>query len=466
MQVKKFEAPTIQEALDNVKRELGPEAIILQTKKNKRGFGLMSKASVEVTAAVSDRSLQKKQIVEKRFPEPNKMMMQNLSAEKQANLIDKYVESNLEKAGKTRDQVSFSKQGKKITATRYIDIEDDSAAKFSDKKAEAVQRREPVQKMEPVRQVVSPPKPSLNLEEEVRILRKMIEDLRNAKVQQGPEMNQNPVYQSRMDSPLLQEAYDHLVISGIERRLAYSLIKKVSFELGPEKLGNIDIILDALAQEIMQTVEVLSPFTQIKQDRTDHSSSPSVVAIVGPTGVGKTLTLAKLASEAVHQRSLRVGLINLDHREESSFEQLGTYAKILNLPFRSVASLDDLRIALLDFQNLDLIMIDTSGCSQKDPDSLKAIQTSLKSVPDIQVFLVVSATTRDSELYDTASRFAVCGPRGLIVTKLDESSSYGSIYNVSQRAKLPLTYFTTGQKIPEDIEAATSERLTLLLLDF
>src|SRR4051812_45673475 len=105
MQVKKFEAPTIQEALEHVKRELGPEAIILQTKKNKRGFGLMSKSSVEVTAAVSDRSLHKKQLVETRVSTPNKSSIQKLSAGKQADFFDQYMDKHLQKATQTQDRV-------------------------------------------------------------------------------------------------------------------------------------------------------------------------------------------------------------------------------------------------------------------------------------------------------------------------------------------------------------------------
>ena len=94
MQVKKFEAPTIQEALETIKRELGPEAFILQTKKTKRGFGLMSKESVEVTAAVSERSMQKKEFVEKRLPVSTRSQVKNLTATKQAEFMDKYSEKH------------------------------------------------------------------------------------------------------------------------------------------------------------------------------------------------------------------------------------------------------------------------------------------------------------------------------------------------------------------------------------
>ncbi|MCM2324689.1 MAG: hypothetical protein NDJ90_15630, partial [Oligoflexia bacterium] len=135
MQVKKFEAPTIQEALDTIKRELGPEAVILQTKKHKRGFGLMSKESVEVTAAVSDRSMQKKAFTETRLPQPNRDAARKLPADRQADLYDRYLDKHLERAGVTKDRVEVSgRRGgdasaqKRLTATRYIDIADDGAS--------------------------------------------------------------------------------------------------------------------------------------------------------------------------------------------------------------------------------------------------------------------------------------------------------------------------------------------------
>src|SRR3954465_1990584 len=117
MQVKKFEAPTIQEALDTIKRELGPEAIILQTKQNKRGFGLMSKGSVEVTAAVSERSLHKKHFAEKRMPEKTQGAIRATTAAKEADLYDSAMDKHLEKEmRKTKDSVELGASSKKITA--------------------------------------------------------------------------------------------------------------------------------------------------------------------------------------------------------------------------------------------------------------------------------------------------------------------------------------------------------------
>src|SRR5690606_23456674 len=139
--------------------------------------------------------------------------------------------------------------------------------------------------------------------------------------------------------------------------------------------------------------------------------------------------------------------------------------KLLNVPFRNVITADDLKSAVADFRSLDLILIDTTGRSQRDPESLNELLEILSSCQRVCSQLVVSATTRDNELYDIGKRFSMFRPQGLVVSKLDEATLYGSIYNVSQRAKLPLAYFTTGQRVPEDIEEATKERLTALILD-
>lgn len=164
MQVKKFEAPTIQEALDTIKRELGPEAIILQTKTNKRGFGLLSKGSVEITAAISDRSIQKKKYVETRIQEDKRQEIKRLPATRQADIFNKYAEKYLDRrANNTQDRVEVSTKAQPkplkervqsafqqvasnnqtadpatnhVTKTRYIDIaEDNSIEKLNSAKA-------------------------------------------------------------------------------------------------------------------------------------------------------------------------------------------------------------------------------------------------------------------------------------------------------------------------------------------
>jgi flagellar biosynthesis protein FlhF len=459
MQVKKFEAPTIQEALDTIKRELGPEAIILQTKKHKRGFGLMSKDSVEVTAAVSERSLHKKQAVESRLPEPGKQVLSKMPSNRQADFIERYGQKTNEMRGsgaiaagppraapippRAPSVASASTVASaapapvtvpaKVTPTRYIDI-DDPAPKASSTK--------------------------LSVEEEVRYLKRMIEEMKD--VQDSREFTGTAAQPIRaggaLEHPALQDAFDQLVINGLDKRYALTLVKAAAFELGEDGARNPDVLLDQIAAEIMNHTEIATPLPA-------KGAAPSIVALVGPTGVGKTTTIAKIASDALLRRGLKVGLINLDSYKVAAFDQLGTYAKILNVPFRSVANSEDLLAAVHDFRSLDLVLIDTTGRSQRDPDSLKEMQAVLQAIPEIRTQVVLAATTRDGELYDMANRFSVFRPQGIIVSKLDEATIYGSIYNVSQKAKLPLLYFTTGQRVPEDIEEATRERVASLVLE-
>jgi flagellar biosynthesis GTPase FlhF len=294
---------------------------------------------------------------------------------------------------------------------------------------------------------------------ELQALRKMVEELR----QQQIENNNRQVDSTQVSAfatPALQEAFDQLVVHGVERRFALDLIRNAGFELGNDRAKSLDDVLDQVASEILGGIETADALEGI----TPGTGSPTVMALVGPTGVGKTTTMAKIASQAM-KRGLRVGLINLDYVKASAFEQLATFARVLNLPFRSAHSVDDLSFAIRDFSTLDLILVDTTGRSQRDPESLKEIHSMLATVPSMRTLLVLSATTRDAEMYDMASRFAVFRPQGLVFSKLDETTLYGAIYNVPQKVRLPLLYFTTGQKVPDDIEQASSERVVSLVMD-
>jgi flagellar biosynthesis protein FlhF len=458
MQVKKFEAPTLQEALDHVKRELGPEAIILQTKKYKRGFGLMSKPSVEVTAAISDRSVQKKTYVEARLPEKNKEVLSKLSADRQAEFYDKYAELRTKVRGGAGTGATAQGAKPKITATRYIEIDEDEIP--APVVAKPATRAPVVNAAQPA---VGAPPSGMTVEDEVKHLKRMIEEMKNVQDDSSFGVGaQAMTTQSRMSTPALQSAFEQLVMNGVDKRYAFDLIKRVSFELGDESSNDPDAVTDLLAAEVMRNTEVTSPLNGIAPQ---NGTGPAVIALVGPTGVGKTTTVAKIASDAILKRGLKVGLINLDGYKVAAFDQLATYARILNVPFRSAGSSEDFQAAIQDFQSLDLILIDTTGRSQKDPSSLTEMQKLLQSVPHVRTQIVLSVTTRDSELYDMANRFSIFHPEGIIVSKLDEGTIYGAVFNVSQKAKLPLVYFTTGQRVPEDIEEATQERVAALILD-
>jgi flagellar biosynthesis protein FlhF len=222
-------------------------------------------------------------------------------------------------------------------------------------------------------------------------------------------------------------------------------------------------VLERLAYQLMRETEVKDILEGI--GATSGNAKTTVMAVVGPTGVGKTTTVAKIASLAILEKNLRVGLINLDSYKVAAAEQLSTYARIMGLPFRSVNSKEELHQALHDFGSLDLVILDTTGRSQKDQENLNQLRQTLESVENMRSVLMISATTKDADLAEVSSRFKIFQPAGLVISKLDETSVYGCVFNAQKRTKLPLVYFTVGQRVPEDIEKASAERVADLILD-
>jgi flagellar biosynthesis protein FlhF len=470
MQVKKFEAQTIQEALENVKKELGPEAIILETKKTKKGFGIMSKPFFEITAAPSNNSFNKKEYIEKRMANDKKAVIQTITPVKQEKIFDKYTTKQLDRALNTQDHVAVSslvsqaKVSSKITATRYVDI-DDHLTEEKKENTTSVFHKKSIS--DSYQEVSISADVNLSVENEIDSLKKMIKDLKNQQesmigvsVSRSDKIDNHPL----LKNPFVQDIFDQLVVNGIERKYAFSLLKKVEFDIGSQFSVDDDQIIDMVAIELMNQIKIISiPDLVFSYKKSKNVLNPLILAVVGPTGSGKTTTVAKLSGDLITKKNLKVGLINLDQHKASAFEQLGIYAKIIKAPFRSANSLSDLEAALQDFKNLDSVLIDTPGRSQKDTEFLKQLE-SLLSHFSVTSLLTVSATTRDFESYEIGSRFSIFNPQGLVISRLDEASLFGSIYNLTQKTRMSLAYFTTGQKIPEDIEEASAERVASLIL--
>ncbi|MGE3261751.1 MAG: flagellar biosynthesis protein FlhF [Bacteriovoracia bacterium] len=506
MQVKKFEAATMQEALKVIKRELGPDAIILSTKHLKSGFGLMSKASVEVTAAVAEKDLKKKKMAEKDLPQNVKEKIWNSKAEKQSEIYDTYFEKQLKRANKDRVEIAEASRRAKepapIQQTQSRQITDDqraAAAINAQRQAQRQQQqsvRQQIIETEQPRYAASPAQASspatavrerryIDISDEespaqarasivntggessssdtkVRSLEKDIEQLKSMIGELASGASGREESDPDLSEELVRAMHD-LANQGIEKKFARAIVRQVSFDLTPEERANEGAIMDKIAYYLMEGVKV--------RDLLDHvgavagKSTSTAVALVGPTGVGKTTTIAKIASLGILEKRLRVGLINLDSYKVAAADQLATYAKIMNVPFRSVTTREELQQAVYDFASLDLVLIDTTGRSQKDQESLLQLRHMLASIEGVQTALLVSATTKDTDITEVVTRFKIFNPVGLVFSKLDETSLYGCIYNVHKRSGLPLLYFTVGQRVPEDIEKASAERIADLVLD-
>lgn len=188
------------------------------------------------------------------------------------------------------------------------------------------------------------------------------------------------------------------------------------------------------------------------------SRPPKVVALIGPTGVGKTTTIAKLAADFGLTQRKRVGLITLDTFRIAAVEQLRTYAQIMDIPFEIASSPEEILEAVNTLSNMDFVFIDTVGRSQKSARHLDELKKALEPVMP-ETHLVLSATTKTKDLIDIVGKFTHIPTHRLLFTKLDETDNLDNIHELYERFSLPISYLTTGQRVPEDIELATEVRM-------
>ena len=189
-----------------------------------------------------------------------------------------------------------------------------------------------------------------------------------------------------------------------------------------------------------------------------------LVALVGPTGVGKTTTIAKLAAHYRLREKCRVGLITVDTYRIAAVEQLRTYADIIDLPMQVVSAPEEMRDAVAGMDDMDLILVDTAGRSPKDEVRIRELRAFLSEAEADEVHLVLASAAGPRVLEHTAQRFAVVGTTALILTKLDEVAGLGGTLPLLRASRLPLSYLTNGQDVPDDIEVADARRLARLIL--
>jgi len=206
---------------------------------------------------------------------------------------------------------------------------------------------------------------------------------------------------------------------------------------------------------------LLKKMIGVRVEREIPKGNKKIMMLVGPTGVGKTTTLAKLAARfSFIEHHHKVGIITLDTYRIGALEQLFQYAKMMKLPIEDVVDTHDFQQALDTLSYCDLILIDTVGSSQFDKEKLEKIsQFLISSDRSIDVNLVVSASTKLEDLRDIYASFSFLNLDTMIVTKFDETKGFGNIFSLSSESALPLSYFSLGQEVPDDIMPASSDFL-------
>ena len=186
--------------------------------------------------------------------------------------------------------------------------------------------------------------------------------------------------------------------------------------------------------------------------------------LVGPTGVGKTTTIAKLAGRLALVEGKKVGLITVDTYRIGAVEQLKTYADIMNLPFKVVYNMNDMDDAIETMSECEVVLIDTTGRSSKNRMQIAELRTFVEKADTKNIQLVLSATTKNKDLKYIIEGYQILNYNSIIVTKLDETSTYGSILNILETAKIPLSFVSTGQNVPDDIKELSVDSIINLIL--
>jgi flagellar biosynthesis protein FlhF len=251
--------------------------------------------------------------------------------------------------------------------------------------------------------------------------------------------------------------FTELLDSDLSEEVARELVERVRRESRGAKLDDLFLAKARIARMIEAEISVAGPIHLTPGRRR-------LAALVGPTGVGKTTTIAKLAAHYRLREKRRVGLITVDTYRIAAVEQLRTYADIIDLPMQVVSTPREMREAAQRMNDLDLILLDTAGRSPKDEVRIQELRAFVTEADADEIHLVLSAMTGARTLQQTAERFAAVGTTALILTKLDEASSLGNILSVLRFSKLPLSYLTNGQNVPDDIETANAQRLARLIL--
>jgi flagellar biosynthesis protein FlhF len=459
MQVRKFEARTMKDALEMVKKQLGPDAIILAAKDNSNKYGLVGESSFEITAAVSEETLHKKKFVESRMGEKDQAQFQNSSARAQKEIISKFV---------TRHTTPVAKP---VTTQKYIDINDeknaaeeriknavqrafDAGAVLNDRQTVtpkvAQQRQQAAVAAEVKKQVDAQSESEINsLRSEIASLKQMMKNF-HAPAEARPQSHYpGENYGIHYE---LSSQFQGLVKEGVLEELAAEMILELQGQMPVTRLKNKPLVEGFLAKKIMEDIVISDDIAK------------KFHFFVGPSGGGKTSSIIKMASQLIVRDNKKVALLTLDTQKVGAVEQLRIYSQILNVPFAVIRGRGDWKEILKFINSIDYILIDTPGSNLKTTEEVSFFENMiLKEIPSKCVHLVLSARNKYDDLQGVLNKFAVLNVTDVIFNHLDETVQNGNVYSFNKINKIPLFAFGIGQRIPEDFEYATKERLVDLI---
>jgi len=308
----------------------------------------------------------------------------------------------------------------------------------------------------------------IDINESINSIKKLMKDktkeLNKSSDNQKEEITINP---ASIDDNIKDEVKE---IKDLLNKVIKNTAKEKEEDEVVSYLRDIDVEEALLEDLLRKEYDSLDKFKEdfkelIKEDvKISTEGLYGKVVLVGPTGVGKTTTIAKLAGRLALIDKKKVGLITIDTYRIGAVDQLRTYAEIMNIPFKVVITLKEMESAVDDLKDCDIILIDTTGRSSKNTMQISELRAfTQKIVPDCTM-LVISGTTKNRDIDTILNGYSELNYEKLIITKLDETSTYGSIYNISKKSSKPIAYITTGQNVPDDIKSPSFEEIEKLIL--
>jgi flagellar biosynthesis protein FlhF len=378
MQIKRFEAKDMRTALRLIKKELGPDAVILSArslKKENKIIGRVKAVGVEVTAAVDGY---------------------HLSAEIKPALA----------AG------ALNSYRRNATSRHGTPSKDNFQRPFSSR----------------------------------------------IKTLYGRKRSNQPVNTTGSENDdFLADVFQHLLSQEVKRDIGNEIIDAL-------KAVYSDTRIDTTGQIISDISNILKQKRNGAKAPLGKASGCKVLAVVGPTGVGKTTTVAKLAARYVIERHKNVALISLDSDRVGGTGDLKVYAKAIGIPVKAAATPAAFKEAVHEFRKFDIVLVDTRGFNPKKQDQIDDLKACMNCIDAIQIHLALSATSKESDLLNAFRCLDTIGVEHLIFTKLDESCTYGNLINVLIHHPLPLSFVTNGREVPNAIETGSMDKIVEHLL--
>lgn len=440
MLVKTFQSASMAEALRLVKAELGPDAMILSTKKEKSGgfLGFFRKPVYRVTAAIDPAHKAVSSVsppvpaAYREPPERQRTAKEDLETSMLAPLARELRE--------LRERVELlARRGEERK-----ELHQEEKANNPDTQGDGIN----------IKNI-----PRSELEELKKLLVENLTKSQEGVVRavQWPIAGETPVASATTEPDV--PADDLTLIEGL--RQSGVSVKALEAIIGTLKTlpaeGENQTVKSRLSEVFVRLLKFAGTLKMRK-------NSPRIIALVGPTGVGKTTTTAKLAAMYALNRGNKVALITMDIFRVGAVEQLKTYSRIMGIPLGVASTPKELEKAVENYSDCDLILIDTAGRSHKDSEKLTEMRNFFADKIPLEVYLCLSATTKDRELEEILNRFSMFQISKIVFTKIDESESFGNMINLLMKDNLQIAYFTTGQRVPEDIEVATPAKLAEMIL--